>query len=278
VSRAGHDTVTVATKRDVRDFWEQASCGEVYADGEDLRERLDAQARARYELEPFIAEFAHFHQAVGKDVLEIGVGMGADHLRWAREQPRRLIGVDLTPRAVAFTRERLALNGFEPRVLVADAETLPFPDASFEMVYSWGVLHHSPDPARAIREVHRVLRPGGRACIMIYQRHALVGYMLWARYAFLAGKPWRSLDDIYAEHLESPGTHAYSIREARSLFAGFSQVRISTRLSPGDLLTGAAGQRHSGRALTLARRLWPRPLIRALLQRRGLFLIVEAIR
>jgi hypothetical protein len=70
-------------KAEVGAFWERGSCGEVYADGTTERDRYEAQARARYEMEPFIFPFAKFQEAPGKDVLEIGVGMGADHLEWA---------------------------------------------------------------------------------------------------------------------------------------------------------------------------------------------------
>jgi ubiquinone/menaquinone biosynthesis C-methylase UbiE len=116
------------------------------------------------------------------DVLEVGVGMGADHLEWARHMPRSLSGIDLTERAIAHTATRLALYGLRSDLRVADAEKLPFRDASFDLVYSWGVLHHSPDTPRAVREVLRVLRPGGLARVMIYHAHSMVGYMLWLRY------------------------------------------------------------------------------------------------
>jgi ubiquinone/menaquinone biosynthesis C-methylase UbiE len=248
----------------------------VYAEGDTLRAQFEEQAAARYRMEPYIHEFAGFAGGAGRDVLEIGVGMGADHLEWARARPRRLVGVDLTERGVAWTRDRLALWGYEAEVFVGDAERLPFPDASFDMVYSWGVLHHTPDTPGAIREVHRVLRPGGEARVMIYNRHSIVGYLLWTRYALLAGRPRRSLDEIYAAHLESPGTKAYTPAEARALFAGFRSVRTDVKLSNGDLLEGAAGQRHEGAALGLARRVWPRALVRRSLGDRGLFLLVSA--
>lgn len=271
-----HSTTAGATKADVRDFWEGGSCGEVYADGDTLRARYAAQAAARYALEPYIFDFARFADGAGRDVLEIGVGMGADHLEWARSRPRTLRGLDLTPRAVGWTSERLRLHGFEPAVTVGDAERLPFPDDSFDIVYSWGVLHHSPDTPRAIDEVRRVLRPGGRARVMIYHTRAIVGYVLWLRYALARGRPGRSLADVYAEHLESPGTKAYTPEEARALFAGFRDVRTRIELSCGDLMEGAAGQRHQGRALGLARRIWPRGLIRRHLPEHGLFLLVDA--
>lgn len=265
-------------KASVGAFWERASCGEMYADGTTERDRYEAQARARYEMEPFIFPFAKFPEAAGKDVLEIGVGMGADHLEWAKAGPRTLTGVDLTERAVEHTRRRLSLYGFEPNVRTADAERLPFEDASFDIVYSWGVLHHTPETPRAIQEVFRVLRPGGTARVMVYHTHSIVGYMLWARYALLAGKPGRSLADIYASHLESPGTKAYTPDQARQLFRQFSRVATSIELSNGDLLEGGAGQQHQGRVLSLARRVWPRGLIRRAGKDRGLFLLIDAVK
>ncbi len=265
-----------ASKAAVRDFWNDASCGEVYALGADAKAQLLAQARARYALEPYILEFARFADGGGKDVLEIGIGMGADHAEWAKARPRTLTGVDLTPRAVEFTRARLAYEGLSSDVRVADAENLPFGDASFDLVYSWGVLHHSPNTAQALREVHRILRPGGRARIMVYHTHSLVGYMLWMRYALLAGRPTRSLADIYAHHLESPGTKAYTLDEARAMLTGFRQVNVRSQLSFGDLLEGAVGQRHGGWLLSTAKQLWPRWLMRRAFAGHGLMLLIEA--
>ena len=263
-------------KHAVQTFWDAAACGEVYAVGETRRQQLEEQATARYSLEPFIFNFAHFANGAGKDVLEIGVGMGADHLEWAKAHPRSLQGIDLTPRAVEIASERLRLFGFEPRIQVGDAEQLPFADRSFDIVYSWGVLHHSPDTPRAVQEVFRVLRPGGRALVMVYQKHSIVGWLLWSRYALLRLRPWRSLRSIYAEHLESPGTKAYTEGEARALFAGFSRAETSVALSAGDLMEGAAGQRHGGALLRIARAVWPRQLVKRIMPRRGLFLMIDA--
>jgi ubiquinone/menaquinone biosynthesis C-methylase UbiE len=264
-------------KSEVRDFWDEASCGEVYASGDgSQRDYYETHRRARYELEPYIFDFAKFNEGAGKDVLEIGVGMGADHVEWAKSRPQSLTGVDLTPRAIDHTKARLAAYGFESNVRVDDAENLSFVDESFDLVYSWGVLHHSPDTPRAIEEVRRVLRPGGTARIMIYHTYSLTGYMLWARYGLLAGKPSRSLKDIYANHLESPGTKAYTIDEARKMFTHYSEVDAWSQLSFGDLLEGEVGQRHTGALLTTAKALWPRPLLRTLFKNHGLMLLIEA--
>jgi ubiquinone/menaquinone biosynthesis C-methylase UbiE len=263
-------------KARIRSFWEEKSCGEAYAAGESEKEYYESHARARYELEPYIRDFARFQEGKGKEVLEIGVGMGADHVEWAKSGPRSLVGIDLTPRAIEHTRKRLATQALGADVRLGDAENLPFPDASFDLVYSWGVLHHSPDTPKAVEEVFRVLRPAGTARIMIYHKHSLIGYMLWARYGLLAGRPFRSLNDVYAEHLESPGTKAYAREEARRMFKSFSRVSIRTQLSFGDLLQGGVGQRHAGMLLSAAKRVWPRWLLKRGFRECGLYLLIEA--
>lgn len=266
-----------AEKQRVHDFWNDASCGEeLYLHGSD-RIAYEAQASARYELEPYIRDFAAFEQCRGKRVLEIGVGLGADHQRFA-EAGADLYGIDLTERAVDHTRRRLEAFGLPARVARGDAERLEFPDEHFDRVYSWGVLHHSPNTPAAISEVHRVLKRGGTASIMIYHKWSLVGLMLWVRYALLRGRPAMSLSSIYAGYLESPGTKAYTVAEARRLFQEFSRVEIRTVLAHGDLLESAAGQRHGGVALAIMRMLWPRPVLRRLFRRAGLFMLIEATR
>lgn len=261
-------------KQRVHDFWNRASCGEELYLADQEPDSYQVQAETRYALEPYITDFAGFDQAKGLKVLEIGVGLGADHQRFAAAGAD-LWGIDLTERAVEHTRRRLAAFGLPSRLAVGDAERLNFADEAFDCVYSWGVLHHSPDTPKAIAEVWRVLKPGGGARIMIYHKWSLVGLMLWIRYALLGLKPWLSLREIYACYLESPGTKAYSVAEARALFAAFNQVKITTVLTHGDLLESGAGQRHRGALLTLSRRLWPRRLIRRLLPGAGLFMLVE---
>jgi ubiquinone/menaquinone biosynthesis C-methylase UbiE len=262
----------------VRAFWEREACGEIYASGPTLRDRLEAQARQRYALEPYLKPFARFGDARGKRVLEVGLGLGADHEAFASAAPALLAGVDLTRRAAELTSSRLNLAGHVPRILVADAERLPFRNAAFDVVYSWGVLHHSPDTAAAVREVHRVLRPGGIARVMLYHRRSIVGFMLWTRYALLRGRPWLSLATVFDRYMESPGTKAYTRGEARALFVDFSSVHVQTRLTFADLLEGAAGQRHGGGLLAAARAMWPRALLRRVARGYGLDLLIEAVR
>ena len=267
-------SIEAPDKRAVHDFWQTASCGErLYLEANE-REGYIRQAQERYRLEPFIADFARFDSSNGLRVLEIGVGLGADHQRFA-EADARLTGIDLTERAVEHTRRRLSMFGLSSDLSVGDAEALAFADETFHVVYSWGVLHHSPNTPAAIDEVWRVLKPGGTARIMIYHTWSMVGLMLWVRYALMRLRPWIPMRTIYARYLESPGTKAYSIAEAYSLMSRFASVRVRTVLSHGDLLSSGAGQRHSGPWLSIARALWPRRIIRTLLPGAGLFLLIE---
>jgi SAM-dependent methyltransferase len=210
-------------KEAVRDFWDSEACGERY--GED-------QDRLRYEMEPEILAFADFPSAAGRRVLEIGVGMGADFVRWLRAGAVAT-GVDLTARAVGITSDRVARENLSADVRVADAEHLPFEDDSFDVVYSWGVLHHTPDVPRALGEAVRVLRPGGELKVMLYHRRSWVAAAAWARFGLLRGRPGIGLRGAVA-HVESPGTQAFTPAELRRLLPGVSGLSIVPHLTHWD--------------------------------------------
>jgi len=241
--------VSLAGAKDgVRRHWEAEPCGSSLTTAEPgTRQFYDELERTRYALEPFIVDFARFESWRDRDVLEVGVGLGTDFIRFARAGAR-LHGVDLTDAAVDLVRRRLALEGLEAEVRVADAEALPFSDASFDLVYSWGVLHHTPDTEQAVREIRRVLRSGGEARIMLYSRRSLVALGVWVRYGLGRARPWKSPTELLAEHMESPGTKAYTQREIEALFRDFSLVTTTRFLTPYDRrvagpLTSALGPR-----------------------------------
>src|SRR5581483_5689823 len=242
-------------------------CGARYLEG---RQDFEAHARARYELEPFIFDFADFHSARGSRVLEIGVGMGADYLEWLKAGAEAT-GVDFSPASIERARRRCEAAGLKPNLRVADAEHLPFPDNSFDVVYSYGVMHHSPDTPQCVREALRVLKPGGQAKLMIYHHPSLTGAMLWLRYGSLGRK---SLRQSVFDHLESPGTKAYSKREALELMAGFRDVNMRVEFSPGDLLLHRPSARFRSGFYRLVWKLFPRFLVRKLGRRWGLFLLI----
>lgn len=134
--------------------------------------------RARYELEPFIPGFAQFEHWRGKRVLEVGVGLGTDFVRFVRAGADAT-GVDLTHASVELVRQRLVQDGLYAELEVADAEELPFEDSTYDLIYSWGVLHHTPDTRRALGEIRRLIRPGGEARIMLYSRRSWVALGVW---------------------------------------------------------------------------------------------------
>jgi ubiquinone/menaquinone biosynthesis C-methylase UbiE len=121
-------------------------------------------------------------------VLEIGVGMGGDHQQWAPAGPRHLLGTDLSWRSIAYARERLDLFNLKSGLILSDCVRLPLASNCVDMIYSWGVMHHTPNTRQAIREAYRVLRSGGIAKIMIYHTWSLTGYMLWMRYGLMRGR------------------------------------------------------------------------------------------
>src|SRR6185295_202429 len=233
-----------------------------------------------YKLEPFIPAFADFPSAGNKAILEIGVGAGADFQNWCNHA-HHATGVDLTEKAIALTRERLELNsiaGERYTLRTADAENLPFNDASFDLVYSWGVLHHTPDTEGAFREVFRVLKPGGVVRAMIYHVPSWSGLMLYLRCGLARGKFGMTMKQAIFADLESPGTKAYSLNEARDLVnqTGFESISVSAKLSPGDLLAIKPSAKYSSPFFKLIWRVYPRWLVRSLGDRYGLDLLIEA--
>ena len=152
----------------VRRYGEREPCGTSKwitgagpSDGDPWTEEWFRQVEEqRYEAEPHIFATAQFTRWAGARILEVGVGSGSDHLQFARAGAE-CHGVDLTDAAIEATRQHLAMHGLRSRLQRADAASLPFEDRTFDLVYSWGVIHHAEDPKAVVDELHRVLHPGG---------------------------------------------------------------------------------------------------------------------
>ncbi len=220
-----------------REQWGQDPCGAEYAREHELgtREFFDEVERSRYtDYAPWMPELMGFNQFSGASLLEIGCGMGTDLLQFARGGAL-CTGVDLTPRSVEITRHRFALYGQRGSLMISDGEKLPFKSNSFDVVYSNGVLHHTPDTEGAINEVHRVLRPGGIAKVMLYHRNSLNYWVeIVLRRGIFGGEylRGRSSEEImsrvieFSEHEARPLVRVYRRKQARDLFSQFKDVRI----------------------------------------------------
>ncbi len=221
----------------VRNYWEQEPCGTQPAVTGELpartREWFERVEEYRYEVEPFIHAVAQFTRWQGKKILEVGVGAGTDHLQWARAGTE-CYGVDITEAAIETTKTRLALYDLTSNLQRVDAEDLPFGDESFDLVYSWGVIHHAEHPEQIVREIKRVLKPGGVFIGMMYGRHSLAAFKHWVKYALLQGKPWRSFADVIWNHMESLGTKAYTLKELDQIFSEFSSLVAKPVITPYD--------------------------------------------
>lgn len=233
---------------------------------------FEGHGAERYRLEPYIADFAQFTASAGLRVLEIGVGMGADYEQWL-SAGANATGVDLSPNSLSRARLRCARSGLKPDLRLADAENLPFPNERFDVVYSYGVMHHSPDTQQCLSEAWRVLKPGGTARIMLYHHASLTGLMLWLRYGI-----WRaqSLRRCVYDRLESPGTKTFTKAEVVKMMSQFEDIRIEQVFSPGDLLLHKPSARFQAPVYRFAWKMFPRTLLRKIAGRWGLFLLITA--
>jgi ubiquinone/menaquinone biosynthesis C-methylase UbiE len=270
----------LCAKPQVREHWERETAGVRYGEGQDTREFYQAIEDWRYSLEPYIPEFAQFQIYQGKKILEIGVGAGTDFSQFL-SHGARATGVDLTAASIQHTARRLEALGHSKdsfHLSQADTENLPFSDNSFDLVYSWGVLHHTPDTPRAFAEARRVLKPGCYLRAMVYHVPSWTGWLLWVRHSLLRGKPFLSPRMCIYRYLESPGTHSYTAGEADTMVQnqGFAEIDIKTELGPSDLPTIRASHRYQGRAYRLIWFLYPRWLVRRLGRRFGLYLLITA--
>ena len=167
-----------ATITEVKGFWDANPCQSDLSSEQDRRRYFDDITRRRYQgREWHVPVVARFNSFRGKDVLEIGCGIATDGLEFARNGAN-YTGVDLTPHSIELARERFSLFGIPGRFEVGNAEeTLPFSGGTFDHVYSFGVIHHSPVPERIVGEIHRVLRPGGTLTVMLYNRSSINYYI-----------------------------------------------------------------------------------------------------
>ena len=224
-------------KAETRKQWNRTPCGTgdflAQLEPESL-EWFDEVRRARYELiDKWIPRVIPFKEARGKRLLEIGHGIGSDLLTFA-ENGAEVCGIDITEEHHRLARKNFELHGLPVELRLGDAACLPWPDASFDVVYSHGVLHHTPDMPQCVREAHRVLRPGGLFVLSVY--HWWSGFHLFGKilsqgliardlfrlgYRGLMATTEHGADGITIK----PLVRTYSRRQLARLLAPFSTTR-----------------------------------------------------
>jgi SAM-dependent methyltransferase len=184
-------------------------------------------------------------QLAEKSVLEVGVGMGS-HAQILAGGAGRFVGIDLTWPAVARTRRRLELAGERGHVVQMDVEKLAFPDGAFDLVWSWGVIHHSASTRRALEEIRRVLKPGGCALVMVYHR----AFVPWFVYTglirgVLLGGLWRrrGIHGLVQEFTDGAVARYYTAKEWRKEIEGlFEAEALDIYGNRGEILPLPAGR------------------------------------
>jgi len=179
-------------KQQVAQYWDSQPCGSFAsqaAPGE--RSFYEEVTRHRYARQPYMQELVGFDDYAGQRLLEVGCGLGTD-LRQFALGGAQVVGIDLSARSVRLARRHFEVYQTRGDFCNSDAENLPFASATFDVVYSFGVLHHTPHTQRALDECFRVLKPGGRLILMLYNSHSWhvrVDPYLRNVYRLLTGRP-----------------------------------------------------------------------------------------
>ncbi|HEV2426206.1 MAG TPA: class I SAM-dependent methyltransferase [Terriglobia bacterium] len=205
----------------VQEFWDGRPCNIRHSSKcIGTREYFDEVEARKYFVEPHIPGFANFEHWRGRRVLEIGCGIGTDTINFARHGAW-VTAVDLSGKSLALARQRAATFGMQDRIhfYEGNAEELRkhVPCDTYDLVYSFGVLHHTPRPDRVLGELRSYTRPGSILKLMVYHRHSWK--VLWILMNYGKGRFWR-LDKLVADHSEAqtgcPVTLTYSRRSARA--------------------------------------------------------------
>jgi 2-polyprenyl-3-methyl-5-hydroxy-6-metoxy-1,4-benzoquinol methylase len=213
---------------DVRRYWDARPCNIRHSPKHvGSREYFDEVEARKYFVEPHIPDFADFARWEGKRVLEVGCGIGTDSINFARAGAQ-LTAVDLSPESLRLAARRASVTGVADRIkfVQANAEELASALAgeTYDLVYSFGVVHHTPHPERALAEMRKVMTPGAELRLMVYHRRSWKVFWIMARHGH--GRLWKT-DELVAKHSEAqtgcPVTFSYSRREGRDLVesAGF---------------------------------------------------------
>lgn len=217
----------------VRSYWDRRPCNVRHSPRPvGTREYFDEVEARKYFVEPHILPFADFERWRGKKVLEIGCGIGTDTTNFARHGAR-VTAVDLSPQSLDLARKRVEVYGLQDQVrfYAGSAEELTqfVPVEPYDLIYSFGVIHHTPHPDRVVEQMRSYAKPGTTIKLMVYYRRSWK--VFWILMGYGKGRFWR-LQELVAEHSEAqtgcPVTYTYTREEGRQLIesSGFHLTEI----------------------------------------------------
>lgn len=206
----------------VKDFWDCRPCNIRHSSKlMGTKEYFDDVEQRKYFVEPHIPRFVQFERWQGKKVLEIGCGIGTDTINFARHGAY-VTAVELSEKSLEIARQRAEMYGQQHRIQFyqGNAEELTnfVPVEAYDLVYSFGVIHHTPHPAQVIKQIGYYSRPGSTVKIMVYHRYAWK--VFWILLAYGKGQFWR-LNDLVRRHSEAqtgcPVTYIFTRQQIRAL-------------------------------------------------------------
>lgn len=165
----------VKTIEDVKDFWSKHPCGSQYSSNKDRKKYFEEVEAHRYKKIRSIKGIADFDQYAGKMVLEVGCGLGTDGRQFARDGAI-YTGINLDEGSTFYAKDGFDLLEVKGTIIQMNAEKMLFENNTFDHIYSHGVIHHSPNTEQIVREMYRVLKPGGTINVMIYNRTSVNYY------------------------------------------------------------------------------------------------------
>lgn len=232
-------------KDEVQNQWNDNPCGSHYG-GDNKQETLEwflQVEKHRYgEYAPWMPKVMEFAEHRGHKVLEVGAGMGTDLAQFAKHGAD-CTDIDLSAGHLALAQRNFALRGLQGTFIHHDAEArLPFDDNTFDVVYSNGVIHHTPHTAAVVKEMHRVLKPGGKAIVMVYAENSIY-YWRTVRDKGLYGGELNEISpgETMSRYVEMSSTNTkplvkvYTARGLKRLFQDFKQKTVCKRqLTEGE--------------------------------------------
>jgi 2-polyprenyl-3-methyl-5-hydroxy-6-metoxy-1,4-benzoquinol methylase len=206
---------------DVRRYWDARPCNIRHSQKPvGSKEYFDEVEARKYLVEPHIPGFAEFDRWAGKRVLEVGCGIGTDSINFARAGAH-LTAVDLSTESLNIARQRAEVMGVADRIefVQANAEELTSAvTGRYDLVYSFGVVHHTPHPERAIEQIRALVAPQGTLKLMVYHRRSWKVFWIVVTKGY--GRFWKT-GELVATHSEAqtgcPVTFSYTRREGREL-------------------------------------------------------------